>query len=181
LPEFERDSQQSEHGATKATAWLPGLKIEIVHRQSPSGDAEQISIHLQAMPFFEAFGRFLETPIPSRFGCRRAGWLGFPGSKPRASRCCRLALRPRCRKPARTRGRRSSRTRNSTTAPCSMLEGAANSVRSLPIWGEGWGEGVTGGTDGSEPPSTKSFMLQERVALSPLGRGHERRSCARSI
>jgi hypothetical protein len=54
LPEFESD--QSERGATKATARLPGLNIEIVHRQSPSGDAEQISIHLQAMPSFEAFG-----------------------------------------------------------------------------------------------------------------------------
>jgi hypothetical protein len=77
LPEFERDSQQSEHGATKATARLPGLKIEIVHRQSPSGDAEQISIHLQAMPSFEAFGRFLEDANPFAFWVQasRLAWL----------------------------------------------------------------------------------------------------------
>jgi hypothetical protein len=77
LPEFERDSQQSEHGATKATARLPGLKIEIVHRQSPSGDAEQISIHLQAMPSFEAFGRFLEDANPFVFWVQasRLAWL----------------------------------------------------------------------------------------------------------
>jgi hypothetical protein len=37
---------------------LPGLDIEIIHRRSPSGDAEQISINLQAVPSFEAFGRF---------------------------------------------------------------------------------------------------------------------------
>jgi hypothetical protein len=77
LPEYERDSQQSEHGATKATARLPGLKIEIVHRQSPSGDAEQISIHLQAMPSFEAFGRFLEDANPFVFWVQasRLAWL----------------------------------------------------------------------------------------------------------
>jgi hypothetical protein len=77
LPEFERDSQQSERGATKATARLPGLNIEIVHRQSPSGDAEQISIHLQAMPSFEAFGRFLEEANPFAFWVQasRLAWL----------------------------------------------------------------------------------------------------------
>jgi hypothetical protein len=75
LPEFESD--QSERGATKATARLPGLNIEIVHRQSPSGDAEQISIHLQAMPSFEAFGRFLEDANPFAFWVQasRLAWL----------------------------------------------------------------------------------------------------------
>jgi hypothetical protein len=77
LPEFERDAQQSERGATTATARLPGLNIEIVHRQSPSGDAEQISIHLQAMPSFEAFGRFLEDANPFAFWVQasRLAWL----------------------------------------------------------------------------------------------------------
>jgi hypothetical protein len=77
LPEFESNSQQSEGGPTRATARLPGLNIEIVHRQSPSGDAEEISIHLQAMPSFEAFGRFLEDANP--FACwvqaSRLAWL----------------------------------------------------------------------------------------------------------
>jgi hypothetical protein len=77
LPEYERDSQQSEPAATKATARLPGLNIEIVHRRSPSGDAEQISIHLQAMPSFEAFGRFLEDANPFVFWVQasRLAWL----------------------------------------------------------------------------------------------------------
>jgi hypothetical protein len=58
LSEFKGATQQSEVGATKATARLPGLNIEVVHRQSPDGDSEQISINLQAVPSFEAFGPF---------------------------------------------------------------------------------------------------------------------------
>src|SRR5262249_4204127 len=96
LSEFERDPQQSEGGATKATARLPGLDIEVIHRQSTGGDAEQISIPLQAVPSFEAFGLFSNKPIRLRFGCWRAGWLGCPGSKRRASPCSPLAARPRC-------------------------------------------------------------------------------------
>jgi hypothetical protein len=46
---------------TRATARLPGLEIEIVHRRLPGAEAEQISINLQAVPSFEAFGQFFET------------------------------------------------------------------------------------------------------------------------
>ena len=89
MPEFERDSQQSEHGATKASARLPGLNIEIVHRRSPGGDAEQISIHLQAMPSFEAFGRFLEDANPFVFWVQasRLDWLPW-------LEAARIALQP---------------------------------------------------------------------------------------
>jgi hypothetical protein len=60
---------------TKATARLPG--IEIVHRRSPSGDAEQISINLQAVPSFEAFGRFVESANPFAFWTQviQVAWL----------------------------------------------------------------------------------------------------------
>lgn len=77
MSEFKRDPQQSEERATKATARLPGLNIEVIHRQSPSGDAEQISIHLQAVPSFEAFGRFLEEANPFAFWVQasRLAWL----------------------------------------------------------------------------------------------------------
>src|SRR5438105_4302650 len=61
LSEFERDTQQGERAATKATAHLPGLTIEIVHRQSPGGDVEHISVNLQAVLSFAAFGRHLEA------------------------------------------------------------------------------------------------------------------------
>ena len=77
MSEFERDPQQSEVGATRATARLPGLNIEVVHRWSPDGDSEQISINLQAVPSFEAFGRFLEAANPFTFWAQagRLAWL----------------------------------------------------------------------------------------------------------
>jgi len=43
------------------------LEIEIVHRRSPGADVEAFSINLQAMPSFEAFGRFLGTANPLAF------------------------------------------------------------------------------------------------------------------
>ena len=62
---------------SRATARLPGLDIEIVHRRSPSGDAEQILINLQAVPSFEAFGRFVDTANPLAFWTQvmRVAWL----------------------------------------------------------------------------------------------------------
>ena len=64
---------------TMATARLPGLDIEIVHRRSPRGDAEQISINLQAVPSFEAFGRFIEIFNPFAFWAKIA-WLPWLGA-----------------------------------------------------------------------------------------------------
>jgi hypothetical protein len=69
--------QHDEDDTTRATARLPGLEIKIVHRRLPEHDAEQISIHLQAMPSFEAFGRFVETANPFAFWAQAAqmAWL----------------------------------------------------------------------------------------------------------
>jgi hypothetical protein len=77
LSDFKKAAPQSEIGATKASARLPGLDVEIVHRQSPDGDSEQISISLQAAPSFEAFGRFLEAANPFAFWVHagRLAWL----------------------------------------------------------------------------------------------------------
>jgi hypothetical protein len=44
----------------------------------PQGDAEQISINLQAVPSFEAFGRFLETANPFAFWAQAARLAWFP-------------------------------------------------------------------------------------------------------
>src|SRR6266446_277147 len=41
-------SRESEIDATRASARLPGLDIDIIHRQSPNGDWEQMSINLRA-------------------------------------------------------------------------------------------------------------------------------------
>jgi hypothetical protein len=61
LSDLESPTQRPEIDATRATARLPGLDIEIVHGRSPTGDAEQILINLQAAPSFEAFDRFVES------------------------------------------------------------------------------------------------------------------------
>jgi hypothetical protein len=74
--------QQIEDGTTRATACLPGLDIEIVHRRSPGAEVEQISINLQAVPSFEAFGRFLETTNPFAFWVQAVliTWLPWLGA-----------------------------------------------------------------------------------------------------
>jgi len=77
LREFKGPTPESPVvDATKATAHLPNLDIEILHRRSPSGDREQISIVLQAVPSFEAFGRFIEAANPFAFWAQ-AAWLAW--------------------------------------------------------------------------------------------------------
>jgi len=61
-------SRQNDSDATKASARLPGLDIDIIHRQSPGGDWEQMSINLRATPSFDALGARSSQPILSRFG-----------------------------------------------------------------------------------------------------------------
>lgn len=55
---------RSEDEMIKAVARLPGLDIEIHHRPSPDGHAEEININLRATPSFEAFGQMLDTFNP---------------------------------------------------------------------------------------------------------------------
>jgi hypothetical protein len=69
---------QIHEDTTRATAHLPGLDIEIVHRSSPTAGAERISINLQAVPSFEAFGRFLQTASPFAFWVQAAQLAWFP-------------------------------------------------------------------------------------------------------
>ena len=61
----------------RATTRLPGLDIEIIHRRSPEGDREGVSINLQAVPSFEAFRRFLKAANPFVFWAEatRLTWL----------------------------------------------------------------------------------------------------------
>jgi hypothetical protein len=49
---------------TRATAKLPGLDVEIVHRRTEDASAELITISLRATPSVEAFSRYLETANP---------------------------------------------------------------------------------------------------------------------
>ena len=77
LSDIEDPTRRREIDGTRATARLPGIDIEIVHRRSPGGDAEQISINLQAVPSFEAFGHFVESANPFAFWARavQMAWL----------------------------------------------------------------------------------------------------------
>jgi hypothetical protein len=59
---------------TRATANLPNLDIEIVHRRAPDGGSEQVSVTLRAVPGFESFGRYLDH---AWFGNPAANWLAF--------------------------------------------------------------------------------------------------------
>jgi hypothetical protein len=73
----EGEVNAAETGTTRATAHLPGLDIEIMHRRAVEGHAEQISINLKAVPSFEAFGRVLEAANPFAFWAQAAqlAWL----------------------------------------------------------------------------------------------------------
>ena len=72
----------SDSDATRATASLPGLEIEIVHRRPQGDNLEALSINLQAMPSSEAFGRFLETANPFALWAQVAqmAWLPWLGA-----------------------------------------------------------------------------------------------------
>jgi hypothetical protein len=67
-----------ENDATKASARLPGLDIDVIHRQSPNGDWEQISINVRAMPSFEALGRSFETANPFTLWLQAAQLMWMP-------------------------------------------------------------------------------------------------------
>src|SRR5262245_3662653 len=65
-------NSQAEEGATRASARLPGLDIEITCRRATDG-TEHVSINLMAAPSFEAFGRALEATNPFAFWAQ--AWL----------------------------------------------------------------------------------------------------------
>jgi hypothetical protein len=93
-----------------ATARLPGLDIEVVHRRLPGGDREEISIKLQAVPSFEAFGRFLEAANPFVFWAEatRLTWLEaartLMPSRAASTRSQRVALTSCLSRSGRRRG-----------------------------------------------------------------------------
>jgi hypothetical protein len=87
---------QGHFEETKAIGRLPKLDIEINYSRSPAGDAERLSISVQAVPSFEAFGRYLEAANPFLFWMRLAQtawapWLGPSLTKLPRSDMSRLA------------------------------------------------------------------------------------------
>src|SRR3954462_8554315 len=67
----------SEYDETRATARLPNLDIEILHRRPWEGNEEQLVVMLRAVPSFEAFGRLWEASNPLLVWTRmtEAAWL----------------------------------------------------------------------------------------------------------
>lgn len=74
----ETYDREKEIETTKASARLPGLDIDIVHRQSPNGDWEQVSINLRAAPSFETLGRSFEAADPFTLWTQAARWMWMP-------------------------------------------------------------------------------------------------------
>ncbi|MBR0960039.1 hypothetical protein [Bradyrhizobium japonicum] len=71
-------SPDSDIDATRASARLPGLDIDIVRRQSPTGDWEQMSINLRATPSFEALGSPFEAADPFTFWVQATRLMWMP-------------------------------------------------------------------------------------------------------
>jgi hypothetical protein len=69
---------QGSEDETKASAHLPGLDIDIVHRQSSNGDWEQVSINLRATPSFEALGRSPGIADPFALWAQAARLMWMP-------------------------------------------------------------------------------------------------------
>jgi len=57
---------------------LSGLDIDIIHRQPPNGDWEQMSINLRATPSFEALGRLFEAANPLTFWVQATRFMWTP-------------------------------------------------------------------------------------------------------
>jgi hypothetical protein len=108
VSEFKAANPAGERELTRASASLPGLEIEIIHRRSPDGEAEQISINLQAVPSFEAFGRAFEAANPFVFWTQTLQLVWAPWLE--AARMASLPFggTPALPKAARDEGSRSS-------------------------------------------------------------------------
>ena len=71
-------SRHSDIDATRASGRLPGLDIDIIHRQSPNGDWEQMSINLRATPSFDALGSLFEAANPFTFWVHATRFMWMP-------------------------------------------------------------------------------------------------------
>jgi hypothetical protein len=71
-------NRESGLDATKASARLPGLDIDMIHQQSPNGEWEQVSINLRATPSFEAFGRSFDAVDPFTLWMQAARLMWMP-------------------------------------------------------------------------------------------------------
>ena len=64
--------QDPDFDEVRASARLPRLDIDIVHRRSRDGDAELMTITMRAVPGFEGFEQMLQAANPFQFWLRAA-------------------------------------------------------------------------------------------------------------
>jgi hypothetical protein len=76
-------------GEVRASARLPHVEIDIVHRRTPEGDAELLSITLQAVPSFRAVEDLFAATNPFLFWARLAETAWQPWFE-----ACRQMLAP---------------------------------------------------------------------------------------
>ena len=74
----ETYNRETEIDTTQLTAHLPGLDIDIIHRQSLDGDWEQISINVRTMPSFDNLGRYFEAADPFKIWLQTARLMWMP-------------------------------------------------------------------------------------------------------
>jgi len=55
--------EMSEYDETRATARLPNLDIEILHRRPWEGNEEHLMVTLRALPSFEAWTRMIGSNV----------------------------------------------------------------------------------------------------------------------
>ena len=85
----------TEYDETWATARLPSLDVDLLHRRAWDGAAEQLLVTVRAVPAVEAFRRMLEMSNPLVVWTRMmdAAWSAWMGG-PAAALSKRPAPRP---------------------------------------------------------------------------------------
>ncbi len=68
--------QRPDWDETRISTSLPNLDVDVRHRRSWEGDAEQIQVTLTAVPSFQAAARLAEAANPALFWMRmmQAAW-----------------------------------------------------------------------------------------------------------
>ena len=79
IQEYRLTDANMDENTARAAARLTSLEIDILHRQSPGDDAEQISINLRRCCHSRRSASSSEAPIRLRRGRRPHRWRGFLG------------------------------------------------------------------------------------------------------
>jgi hypothetical protein len=89
---------------TTARVQLPRVNIEITHSSAPEHNSERLSITIEAVPSFAAFGRYFEAADPFTYwsAAVRLAWLPWLGVARAAMLPGRIDATPRGSEGAKT-------------------------------------------------------------------------------